>query len=349
MVSWLLLTPLLASSLALPNKNNIWAKTDKAPVSNNYMLGEQFFKQQDGPDPGFSFHGDTEELDELPYSVVKDYGTYERRHYPAAKMVCTYDMVDTAADPLAGLEKANPWVLMQSKRSRKTPSSIMFMRLFRYISGVNQEQEEVAMTRPVVDMHKVIREDRVGNVEMQLMCFYLPSKYQDHSHPHGKDHHDHDGDHSHSDDEGHSHSHNEDHSHDTKPHSHGDDTKPHYHDESDHSHSHGDDTKPHSMRKATTVTPMEATRSPMTTTTATATGTTPSPMTRTTPTPTVTTPSPTTRTTTTPTTPSQWATPPSLPAGTLPSRLHYPWRALGSCSTTGQPWTCTCGSSVAGR
>ena len=141
-------------------------------------------------------------------------------HYPAAKMVCTYDMVDTAADPLAGLEKANPWVLMQSKRSRKTPNSIMFMRLFRYISGVNQAQEEVAMTRPVVDMHKVIREDNIGNMEMQLMCFYLPSKYQEHSH--GKDH-----------------------THHTKPHSHGDDTKPHSHGDSNHSHSHGDDTKPH--------------------------------------------------------------------------------------------------------
>ena len=93
MVSWLLLTPLLASSLALPNKNNIWAKSDKAPVSNNYMLGEQFFKQQEGPDPGFSFHGDTEELDELPYSVVKVITTYLsiiRTQFILAQFVLTH-------------------------------------------------------------------------------------------------------------------------------------------------------------------------------------------------------------------------------------------------------------------
>ena len=71
MVSWLLLTPLLASCLALPNKNNIWDSKTLKETPSEYMVGEQFFKQQEGPDPGFSFHGDREELDELPYSVVK--------------------------------------------------------------------------------------------------------------------------------------------------------------------------------------------------------------------------------------------------------------------------------------
>ena len=80
----------------------------------------------------------------------------------------------------------------------------MFRRLFKYISGVNQEGQEIAMTRPVSTLHKVsfhflvsildpaddplskvVREDSLGNLEALLMCFYLPSEYQPtHSHPH---------------------------------------------------------------------------------------------------------------------------------------------------------------------
>lgn len=34
-------------------------------------------------------------------------------------------------------------------------------------------------------LSKVVREDSLGNLEMLLMCFYLPSEYQpEHSHPH---------------------------------------------------------------------------------------------------------------------------------------------------------------------
>ena len=40
-------------------------------------------------------------------------------------------------------------------RYQKTPQSIMFRRLFKYISGVNQEGKEIAMTRPVSTLHKV--------------------------------------------------------------------------------------------------------------------------------------------------------------------------------------------------
>ena len=34
-------------------------------------------------------------------------------------------------------------------------------------------------------LSKVVKEDSLGNLEMLLMCFYLPSEYQpNHSHPH---------------------------------------------------------------------------------------------------------------------------------------------------------------------
>ena len=47
----------------------------------------------------------------------QNYGNYEKRHYPEAVMACTYDLVDQAGDPLAGLEGNNPYTIMNSRRS----------------------------------------------------------------------------------------------------------------------------------------------------------------------------------------------------------------------------------------
>ena len=46
--------------------------------------------------------------------------------------------MDTAADPLAGLERMNPLEVMKSRRYQKTPRTQQFMELFRYIQGDNQ-------------------------------------------------------------------------------------------------------------------------------------------------------------------------------------------------------------------
>merc|ERR1711978_8901 len=150
---------------------NGWTSRSKNPFS--YMVGKEFFKNEDIE--GNHFEGPYEDL---PYSVTQNYGNYEKRHYPEAVMACTYDLVDQAGDPLAGLENNNPYTIMMSRRFQKTPASIMFRRLFKYISGVNQEGQEIAMTRPVSTLHKVVREDSLGNLEALLMCFYLPSEYQ---------------------------------------------------------------------------------------------------------------------------------------------------------------------------
>jgi hypothetical protein len=37
-----------------------------------------------------------------------------------------------------GLDKENPFLIMVSKRWQKSPASIMFKELFKYIAGVNQ-------------------------------------------------------------------------------------------------------------------------------------------------------------------------------------------------------------------
>merc|ERR550519_2063565 len=72
--------------------------------SNPYMVGEQFFKKDSIDFPGSptkpweeGSHG--YEGEQLPYTTMQNFGSYERRHYPAAMMACTYDRVDNAAPP----------------------------------------------------------------------------------------------------------------------------------------------------------------------------------------------------------------------------------------------------------
>jgi len=73
----------------------------------------------------------------------------------------------------------NPLTVMSSKRWKRHHTSQMFMELFKYISGVNKNQEEMEMTSPVVTTHYIVKEDTDGNYEDQEMCFYLPSQYQE--------------------------------------------------------------------------------------------------------------------------------------------------------------------------
>jgi len=87
--------------------------------------------------------------------------------------------VDTAADPLAGLEKVDIFKIRESYRYRtKVPSTLTFWRLKKYIDGANAGNVQIAMTRGGYTMHNVVREDRQGDIEMQERCLYLPSKFQ---------------------------------------------------------------------------------------------------------------------------------------------------------------------------
>jgi len=151
-----------------------------------YMIGEKFFKENDnrGTQQNFEDDDSEDDIEEIPYSVLERYNGYEKRYYPAATFVCNnVTDIDTAADPLAGLDNMNPFEIMGTKRYKKRHESKMFMELFRYIAGVNQKQEEIEMTRPVVIFHNVTKETPLGNYEDVCMCFYLPSKYQsDHHH-----------------------------------------------------------------------------------------------------------------------------------------------------------------------
>merc|ERR1712210_329424 len=52
--------------------------------------------------------------------------------------------------------------------------SHMFMELFKYISGVNQNQEEMEMTSPVETTHEIVKEDPEGNYEDEQMTAPAP-------------------------------------------------------------------------------------------------------------------------------------------------------------------------------
>merc|ERR1711872_980696 len=116
-----------------------------------YMLGEVFFKGSDQNQHTENDHDHFDENEEeLPYRVVQKFQNFEKRYYPSAKYVCNTTSIDTAADPLAGLERMNPFEVM------------MF--------------------------HNITKETTLGNYEDQTMCFYLPQKYQEHQHDEEHDH-----------------------------------------------------------------------------------------------------------------------------------------------------------------
>merc|ERR1711915_273898 len=106
-------------------------------------------------------------------------GGYEERLYPSMKFACaelTYPM-EVQGEGEGGEE----WGLismikkMTNKRGwKKEPSSKMFMKLFRYISGINSEQEEIEMTVPVLTTMKEMGEGMM----YKKMCFYLGRKHQ---------------------------------------------------------------------------------------------------------------------------------------------------------------------------
>ena len=60
-----------------------------------------------------------------------------------------YEMPEDTDDGDWSLEKVMEWMSGQKKRKNK-PENKMFLKLFRYIAGVNSEGEEIEMTVPVI-------------------------------------------------------------------------------------------------------------------------------------------------------------------------------------------------------
>jgi len=144
---------------------------------------KKFFKNLAGDDKAGEVNGDYEQV---PYKTINktvlDDISYEIREYPAVKWVCTEMTYKEKAEEVEDLSNEDEWSIIKSMQKmmsgagwKKRPSSMMFMKLFRYISGVNEERQEVAMTVPVLNKMVPMENDEM-NMEM---CFYLDSAAQD--------------------------------------------------------------------------------------------------------------------------------------------------------------------------
>jgi len=131
-------------------------------------------------------------LDSMPYKVLTkgSEGLYELREYPAAKFACTkMTEVVPSKDPMNGWQQKfnnNPLAAMaaskNAKKEDRAPRNKMFMRLFKYILGVNSEGQEIDMTTPVPTTHfaRLSQDgDVVEDLEDQEMCFWLGQEWQD--------------------------------------------------------------------------------------------------------------------------------------------------------------------------
>merc|ERR1711994_1059802 len=120
---------------------------------------KDIFSALSGDDEAGEVNGDYEQV---PYTTLKQFDGYEMRQYPSVKWACT--------EATYKMEKE----MMSVKGWKNKPENKMFMKLFRYISGVNKEQEEVDMTVPVLSRMKMLDDGMVN----KQMCFYLNKKHQ---------------------------------------------------------------------------------------------------------------------------------------------------------------------------
>jgi len=126
-----------------------------------------------------------DKTEDLDYMVLEKTSEYELRNYGAETWACTeMDDINPATDPMNNWQEKyqnNPYKAMSERKykSDDRPANSMFMRMFRYIQGVNDQYKEIDMTIPVPTRHM----PTTNNMEDQLMCFWLGSKYRDEQPP----------------------------------------------------------------------------------------------------------------------------------------------------------------------
>merc|ERR1712222_187590 len=123
---------------------------------------KNIFSALSGDDEPGEVNGDYEQV---PYTTLKQFDGYEMRQYPSVKWACTDATYKMEKDDSESRD-TNDFNLikmvqemMSGKGWKNKPENKMFMKLFRYISGVNKEQEEVEMVN-------------------KQMRFYLNKKHQ---------------------------------------------------------------------------------------------------------------------------------------------------------------------------
>jgi len=126
-----------------------------------------------------------EKTEDLDYMVLEKTTEFELRRYGEERWACTEEEdITPDLDPMNGWQEKydnNPYEAMAERKykSDDRPSNKMFMRMFRYIQGVNSEYKEIKMTIPVPTTH-IPTSDKM---EKQQMCFWLGSKYRNEEPP----------------------------------------------------------------------------------------------------------------------------------------------------------------------
>jgi len=147
---------------------------------------KDIFKNIGGGGGGYESEDDS--LEKVPYKTLNKTIdgdlAFEVREYPAVEWVCTeksYDMPEVEAKEDEETSDSQFGFLSNlaekfSGNWKKRPSSGMFMKLFRYISGVNKERQEIEMTSPVLSK---MSPNQDTNMMTNRMCFYLDSAAQE--------------------------------------------------------------------------------------------------------------------------------------------------------------------------
>merc|ERR1712142_1133707 len=125
---------------------------------------------------------DEDETEKVPFTVIQTFDGYEKRAYPSITWACTGMTYEIRREE-EGMEISgsteNMMKMVQNMMTKKSwknkPPSKMFMKLFKYIGGVNNRAEEIEMTSPVLSKMRMMENNMIN----KQMCFYLGEKHQD--------------------------------------------------------------------------------------------------------------------------------------------------------------------------
>merc|ERR1712002_1150176 len=142
-----------------------------SPVPSPQLEGlKVLLESLSGEDKPGETNGDYQEV---PYETIEKLNGYEERKYPSVKWACT--------EVTYQVEEQEEWSMikmmqmMTNKKSwKKKPENKMFMKLFRYIAGVNTERQEIDMTVPVLSRMTPLEDGKMN----KQMCFYLTKEAQ---------------------------------------------------------------------------------------------------------------------------------------------------------------------------
>merc|ERR1712223_1319195 len=155
-------------------RNEVWIKRDPTMT----MANAQKFGGFSSVSLPSKFTSADELTELLEHNTIDKGDDYEVRVYPASKWACTkeYD-IDPIKDPMNDWQdnfNNNPFLAMSSSEWKDLPMNKMFKTLYRYIIGLNDDNIEIDMTRPVIN--KMIPQRRTRKYDEE-MCFWLGSEY----------------------------------------------------------------------------------------------------------------------------------------------------------------------------